>query len=76
MGMGVPLWCSWLRIWGCHCSGSGSCRGVGMAKNKQTNKQTNKKRNYRDLSYFLACLRAFSLSTRSLEQKVGVLAAS
>ena len=25
----VPLWRSKLRIWHCHCSGSGQCCGVG-----------------------------------------------
>ena len=27
---GVPLWCSWLRIQCCHCSGSGHCCGTGV----------------------------------------------
>ena len=27
---GVPLWCSGLRIWRCHCSGSGCCCDVGL----------------------------------------------
>ena len=28
-GRGVPLWCSGLRIWSCHCSSSGHCCGTG-----------------------------------------------
>ena len=27
---GVPLWCSGLRTWRCHCSSSAYCRGVGL----------------------------------------------
>ena len=26
---GVPLWCSGLKIWRCHCSGSGCLCGAG-----------------------------------------------
>ena len=28
--LGVPLWCSGLRIGHCHCSGSGLCCGSGL----------------------------------------------
>ena len=26
----VPVWCSGLRIWYCHCSSMGGCRSVGL----------------------------------------------
>ena len=41
--LGVPLWCSRLRIWPCHCNGSSARvrslawelpRAAGVAKNK------------------------------------------
>ena len=28
--LGVPLWCSGLRIWCCHCSGLGPCCGSSL----------------------------------------------
>ena len=30
IGIGVPWWLSRLRIWHCHCCGSGCCCGVGL----------------------------------------------